>query len=177
MKPIIASSTLKIVAPGIFLAIATILLGQILGIVFGLNEEAIQDRLHASAVAVRETVYHNDDGAIEKVEAKAWIYMQRSHLHAGALGTTAVTLIILAVLMGIARWALLALSLALGAGGFGYSFFWMWAGFRAPGLGGTGAAKESLRWLAMPSSGAYVVATVGILVLISVNFLKAREEK
>ena len=35
------------------------------------------------------------------------------------------------------------LSLALGIGGLGYSVFWMWAGCIAPGMGFTGAAKES----------------------------------
>jgi multisubunit Na+/H+ antiporter MnhB subunit len=51
------------------------------------------------------------------------------------------------------------LSIALGIGALGYSVFWLWAGFRAPGLGSTGAAKESLAWLAMPSSGIFVLAT------------------
>jgi multisubunit Na+/H+ antiporter MnhB subunit len=57
-------------------------------------------------------------------------------------------------------------SLALGAGGLGYSIFWMWAGFRAPGLGSTGAAKESLKWLAMPSSGGFVLATIAVLIAL-----------
>jgi multisubunit Na+/H+ antiporter MnhB subunit len=59
-------------------------------------------------------------------------------------------------------------------GGLGYSLFWMWAGFRAPGLGGTAAAKESLKWLAMPTSGAFVLATAAVLVLVVVNVLPSR---
>jgi hypothetical protein len=47
----------------------------------------------------------------------------------------------------------------------------MWAGFRAPGLGSTGAAKESLKWLAMPSSGAFVLATVAVLGLLIVTLV------
>ena len=54
---------------------------------------------------------------------------------------------------------------ALGGGALGYSVFWMWAGFIAPGLGSTGAAKESLRWLAMPSAGALMLATAGVAFL------------
>ncbi len=57
------------------------------------------------------------------------------------------------------------LSLALGIGGLGYSVFWMWTGFIAPGMGFTGAAKESLRWLAMPSSGAVMSATAAVVYL------------
>ena len=89
-------------------------------------------------------------------------------LHAGGMGTTALGLILLVGLLGTPRRWTTVLGVALGAGGFGYSFYWMWAGFRALGLGSTGLAKESLKWLAMPSSGAFVLATVAVLfVLIS----------
>jgi hypothetical protein len=47
----------------------------------------------------------------------------------------------------------------------------MWAGFRAPALGGTSAAKESLAWLAIPSSGLFVLATVAVLVLLGLTAL------
>jgi hypothetical protein len=57
------------------------------------------------------------------------------------------------------------LALALGIGALGYSVYWMWAGFIAPGLGGTGAAKESLRWLAIPSAGAVMLATAAVAYL------------
>jgi hypothetical protein len=77
-------------------------------------------------------------------------------------------LILLLGLLGTSRAWTMAVGLGLGVGGFGYSVFWMWAGFRAPALGSTGAAKESLKWLAMPSSGAFVVATVTVLVLLIV---------
>jgi hypothetical protein len=151
---------------GLALSILTILLGQFLGIIFGLNEDAVKSQLHTSATAVRDTVYQGDDEAMNKVESKSWTYMKRAHLHAGGMGTTALALIVLIGLLGLSPRASTAISVGLGAGGFGYSIFWMWAGFRAPGLGGTGAAKESLRWLAMPSSGAFVLATIGVLVIV-----------
>jgi hypothetical protein len=56
-------------------------------------------------------------------------------------------------------------SFALGAGGLLYSIYWMWAGFRAPGMGGTHPARESLDWLAIPSSGMFVFATITVLVV------------
>lgn len=144
----------------------TIFYGQAMGIVFGLNEAAIKNELKHSASEVQESVYQGDEALIRAVTSKSWAYMKRAHLHAGGMGTTAVCLIVLVCFMTPSRRLLQAISLGLGAGGFGYSIFWMWAGFRAPSLGGTGAAKESLKWLAMPSSAVFVLATVAVLVLL-----------
>ncbi|MFA5504281.1 MAG: hypothetical protein WC314_05800 [Vulcanimicrobiota bacterium] len=89
------TSLLRPASVGLVLATLTILFGQFLGIVFGLNEDAIKHRMQASAVEVRESVYHNDDAAIKAVLDKSWTYMKRAHLHAGAMGTTALALIVL----------------------------------------------------------------------------------
>ena len=122
-------------------------------------------RLAASAAAVTATDYHGDAAAAEPVIAKSWDYMQRAHLHGGAIGTAAIGMIVVLLLIGSTPRTIRVLSLALGAGALGYSVFWMWAGFIAPGLGSTGAAKESLRWLAMPSSGAVMLATAVVAFL------------
>lgn len=151
--------------PGLVLAVSTVLLGFVLGGLFGLNEDLIKDRLAASAAAVTATVYHGDAAAAEPVIAKSWQYMQRAHLHGGAIGTAAIGMILVLLLIGTAPRILRILGLALGGGGLGYSVFWLWAGFIAPGLGSTGAAKESLRWLAMPSAGAVMLATAGVAFL------------
>jgi hypothetical protein len=159
---------LHAVLPGLLLATLTLLLGFGLGVVFGLNEEAITSRLAAAAAAAPASVYNGDASAIKVVLAKSWAYMQRSHLHAGALGTTAVALSLIVVLLGIKPLLARVISISAGAGGLGYSLFWVWAGARAPGLGSTGAAKESLSWLAIPSSGLVVAATcavAGLLIL------------
>ena len=153
------SSALRAALPGLALAAFTILLGFGLGGLFGLNEDIIKRRLAASASAVTATVYQGDATAAAPVLAKSWEYMQRAHLHGGAIGTAAVGLILVLLLIGATPRAVRVLGIALGAGGLGYSAFWLWAGFIAPGLGSTGAAKESLRWLAMPSSGAVMLAT------------------
>ncbi|KAB2646691.1 MAG: hypothetical protein DVB27_06415 [Verrucomicrobia bacterium] len=165
-------SHLRAASAGLVLAIFTILYGQGIGIVFGLNEDGIKSRLKASAAEVRDSIYKGNDDAIKAVLDKSWAYMQRAHLHAGGMGTTAVSLIVVLCLLGASQRATAAIGVALGAGGLGYSVFWMWAGFRAPGLGSTGAAKESLKWLAMPSSGAFVLATVAVLALLSVSMLR-----
>ena len=168
------TSHLRAASAGLVLAVLTILLGQGMGIVFGLNEDTIKSRLKASAAEVRTTVYKSDDAAIKAVQDKSWNYMQRAHLHAGAMGTTALSLIILLCLLGTSRRVTATLGIALGAGGFGYSLFWMWAGFRAPALGSTGAAKESLKWLAMPSSGAFVLASIAVLVVLIAATLRGK---
>ncbi len=151
--------------PGLALAVFTVLFGFAMGGIFGLNEDLIKDRLAASAAAVTSTVYRGDPAAAEPVVAKSWEYMQRAHLHGGAIGTAAIGMIVVMLLIGTPPRTLRVLGLALGLGALGYSVFWMWAGFIAPGLGSTGAAKESLRWLAMPSSGAVMLATAAVVVL------------
>lgn len=148
---------------GLLLAVLMILFGQGLGIVFGLNEAAIKSRLKASAVEVRDTVYRNDDVAIKAVQDKAWIYMQRAHLHAGAMGGNAPGLIILVVLLGTSPHIATATTIAARRRRFGLLSLLAEAGFRAPSLGGTTPAKESLERLAMPSSGAFVLATVTVI--------------
>lgn len=161
---------------GLILAVLTVLFGQVLGVLFGLNEELIHGRLEASAEAVRSQVYHDDEAAMKATVDKSWRYMLRAHLHAGSMGTTALALIVTVCLLGIPPRAKTVLGLLLGAGGLGYSVFWLWAGFLAPGLGSTGAAKESLRWLAMPSSGGFVLATVAALVVLAMVRLGRADE-
>ena len=161
--------------PGLFFAVLTLLFGFGLGIAFGLDEDAIKSRLKSSAADARQTVYRGDDAAIKALLEKSWVYMQRAHLHAGGLGTTAVALTLLVVLLGAGPVLTRAISLGLGAGGLGYSVFWLWAGFRAPSLGATAAAKESLKWLAMPASGAVVTATAAVAFLIVSAMIPRRQ--
>ena len=163
--PLWQTKPLRAALPGLTLAVLAVLFGFLMGGVFGLNEDIIKHRLAASAAAVTATVYHGDAAAAEPVVAKSWEYMQRAHLHGGAIGTAAIGMIVVLLLVGTAPRVVRVLGVALGAGALGYSIFWMWAGFLAPGLGGTGAAKESLRWLAMPSSGAVMLATAAVAFL------------
>jgi hypothetical protein len=156
------ANLLRAALPGLAVAVFTVLFGFAMGGIFGLNEDVIKDRLAASAAAVTATAYNGDVTTAEPVIAKSWEYMQRAHLHGGAIGTAAIGMIVVLMLVGTAPRTMRILSLALGIGGLGYSVFWMWAGFIAPGLGSTGAAKESLRWLAMPSSGAVMLATAAV---------------
>lgn len=152
--------------PGVFFSVLTLLFGFGMGIVFGVNEDAVKSRLKADAEAVKATAYKGDDAAVKLVLERAWTYMKRAHLHAGGLGAAGLVLALVVVALGAGAGATRWISLALGVGGLGYSIYWMWAGFRAPGLGGTGPAKESLKWLAMPTSGAVLLATIAVAWLV-----------
>jgi hypothetical protein len=152
--------------PGLSLALLTVLFGQAIGIAFGAAEDAMKARLRDDAAAVTATLYKGDPALAKPVVDKAWVYVQRAHLHAGAMGTTALVLIVLLAALDAPRGPTRLVAWALGAGGLAYSVYWLWAGFLAPGLGSTGAAKARLAWLALPSSGAYVVATAAALALL-----------
>jgi multisubunit Na+/H+ antiporter MnhB subunit len=49
-----------------------------------------------------------------------------------------------------------------GLGALGYGVYWLLAGLLAPGLGSTGAAKESLAWLAVPGAAMCILGLVGM---------------
>jgi hypothetical protein len=66
-------------------------------------------------------------------------------------------------------------STLLGIGAIGYPLFWMLAGLKAPALGSTGAAKESLSWLAIPSAACLVTGGLITLALtVSQTFGRGR---
>lgn len=156
---------LKHVRVGIILALFAIFLGFSLGGAFGYMEDTLKGGLKADAEAVRETVYGGDAELLKKTVDKSWVYFQRSHLHWAALGTAALAQILLLSLLNIPSRLKAGVAVMLGSGAVGYGLFWLWAGTRAPGLGGTGAAKESLTWLGMPSSGFCLVGTLLVIVL------------
>ena len=78
----------------------------------------------------------------------------------GAAALGAIAAIVLLTGMGpVARWS----ALFFGAGALLYSIFWLWAGFKAPGLGSTGAAKEALSFIAVPGAGLALLGVAGAL--------------
>ncbi len=150
---------------GLVLALLTLALGFGLGAAFGAAEESLKADLAARAAAVLDSVYHGDQAKVDSVLSKSWVYYQRAHLHAGAMGTAALAMMLLLAQLDAPRRLKTATSIALGLGGLGYSSYWLLAGRAAPALGSTGAAKASLEWLAVPTSGMFIV---GLFVLIGV---------
>ena len=152
---------LRPLAPGILFAMLAIAFGFGLGTAFGLVEDSMKDHLSESASAVLATAYGGDADAAKAVTKKSWTYFKRSHLHANALGTTALAVCLLLALLGPPDRLARGSALLFGVGALAYGVFWLFAGLRAPGLGSTGAAKESLAWLAIPAVGALLLGLVG----------------
>jgi hypothetical protein len=162
---------------GVLLALLSIGFGFGLGGVFGLFESEIEGHLESEGRVVLESAYGGDEAAMKKVTSKSWIYLKRAHLHGGAIGTAALALCMLLAFLERSSSAVRGgVSAALGLGAFGYPIFWMLAALRAPGLGGTGAAKETLGWLAIPSSGLIIAGLLAVLVLFAMEAFASRED-
>ncbi len=158
---------LREVRIGTVFALATMLLGFGLGGVFGLAEESLKGDLDRRGKAVLESIYAGNDAKRIETRDKAWTYYKRAHLHAGAMGTSALAMsMLLAKLPGATRLRS-SIAIALGIGGLGYGLFWLLAGMRAPGLGSTGLAKESLKLLSMPSAGLFLLGTLLVMALFA----------
>ncbi len=152
---------------GSLLACLSIAHGFGLGGVFGAFEKNIKNHLKAEAKAVVDSAYGGDAAAMKKVTDKSWVYCRRAHLHGTAVGTSALALsLMMLFFVGTSQKTCGFVSGALGAGALGYSLFWLLAALRAPGLGGTGAAKETLQWLAFPSAGLAIAGLLAVLVLL-----------
>lgn len=161
---------------GVLLSLIAILSGFVLGGVFGGLEDQLKADLASSAAAVVDEVYEGDAQAAGSVVDRAWSYYERAHLHWGAIGAATLALsILLAGVMGSTRGARLA-SLAMGLGAVLYPTYWLLAGRRAPALGGTGASKETLQWLAVPSAGLLLLGTAAALVLVAARLLGSKPD-
>lgn len=152
-----ANNRLRPLRVGLILALLAIAFGWGLGGVFGAAEASVKGVLADSGAAALADAYGGDSAKMEKVVSKSWSYLKRAHLHGGVLGASAVSLILLLASLGIPTRATRIAASVLGFGSLGYGVYWLLAGFRAPGMGSTGLAKESLDWLAIPSAGGLLV--------------------
>lgn len=153
--------------PGVLLSLLTLFFGFALGGVFGGAEDWLKGDLKSRGEAVLDTAYNGDLAAMAKVTDKSWVYYKRAHLHANGLGTSSLAMIlVIAACSGVNhKWRWFT-SLGLGIGSLGYSLFWLFAGLRAPGLGGTGAAKDSLEWLAVPNAGLLLLGVLSVIGIV-----------
>ena len=153
----------KPIAVGAIFALLSILFGFGLGIVFGAFEANLKKQLEASGTAALQSVYQGDVAAKDAVVKKSFDYVVRAHLHGGGIGGAALGAIAALILLTSLGLVAQASAVAFGAGALLYSIFWLWAGFLAPGLGGTGAAKEALNFIAMPGAGLAIAGAAGTL--------------
>ncbi len=175
------SQQLRPVREGLLIGIVTVAFGWGLGVAFGGAEDFLKGGLKDSADKSFALYLSKSGGDQAAARAsmlatidKAWTYYQRAHLHAGAIGSVVIGLCLALAHVDGRRGLRRLASLLLGVGGLGYSSFWMLAARRAPGLASTGSAKESLVWLATPSTGALVVG-LGLALGLLVASLYGRE--
>jgi hypothetical protein len=157
------------------IALCATLFGHGIGIAFGVAEDSIKGSLQAGADAVLADKYGGDAAKAKSVVDKSFTYVKRAHMHAGALGTGALVLaLVLAFLGAPALRFRQAVAVASSIGALGYGLYWLLAAFAAPGLGGTGAAKEAYAWIGLPTSALVVAGTVGGLVCVVLSIVSAR---
>lgn len=166
------SEALRSVRWGLILSMLAIAFGFGLGGAFGAAEDSLKGYLQSQGEAALTSVYAGDSEKMASVVSKAWTYFKRAHMHGGGIGSTTLALSLL--LGGLSGAAALraAAAAGMGLGALGYSVFWLLAGLRAPGLGGTDAAKESLAWLAIPSTGLLLLGLLLTLILTAVTCWK-----
>ena len=181
----VAVIDLRPVRFGLALGLVAVLFGWGLGVVFGLDEHGYRQRFVADAERNRAFYVQkagSEEGAtalIKRIDESAWTYSLRAHMHAGGIGSIAIGGSVVLSLLSVGPMPKLVASTLLGVGSIGYPLFWLLAGMRAPGLGSTGAAKESLQWLAVPSAGglfAGALLTLG-LVVADLFFRRASRER
>ena len=162
---------------GLLFALITLVYGFGLGGTFGAFEENIKQTLKNDAREVLATAYNGDEAKMKKIMDKSWVYFKRAHLHANGLGTASLVLILLVSFLPINNKVKSINAIFLGVGSLGYALFWMLAGLKAPGMGSTGLAKESLAWLAFPSSGLCIIGLIMIVASVIISlFVKAEKQ-
>lgn len=159
---------------GLLLSLIAVLSGFALGGVLGTFEEELEAGLVQSAESVLAEAYAGDrDAALEVVE-EAWVYYQRAHLHWGSIGAATLAISLLLSIAVRPSPASRLASLAMGLGALGYPAYWLLAGKTAPKLGGTGAARATLQWVAVPTAGLLLLGTSVALVLLSARLFGSR---
>lgn len=161
---------------GIVLSLLTIFSGFALGTAFGANEAGMKQALHDAGDEVLDSVYGGDVARKDAVVAKAWTYLQRAHLHGGAIGTTA--LVSIALLILVCRPGVLAniTAVSFGAGSMLYYAYWLAAGFQGPSVGDMHQVKESLDFLAIPGAGLCLLGVLGTLICVIIAAIRRPAE-
>ncbi len=92
--------------------------------------------------------------------------MKRAHLHSQTMGVISIVLSLVAAGLVFPPSLQTGISLLSGLGSIGYGLFWLLAGFLAPGMGGTGVAKETVGLVAQVSAGSFFIAGVTLFCVL-----------
>ena len=156
---------------GVLIAMLAILFGGALGISFGCCEHDIKDHLRSSAEAVLADKYKGNPELAKKVTDKAWIYFKRAHFHSQTMGVISIVFSLLIASLNFRPKYQLGISILSGSGALGYGIFWLLAALLAPGMGSTGAAKESVGIIAQLSGAAFITSGAVVFALLVFRFI------
>ena len=120
---------------GLVLSMLTLLFGIGMGVVFGVNEDGVQDYIKDGIAAHAQL--HD-----QQSQSKIWRYAQRAHFHATGVGGFTLAMILLVGATPMTRRFKAAVSTLIGVGSF-YSLAWLSMFLLAPSLG-RGAAHDAL---------------------------------
>ena len=152
---------------GVLVAMMSILFGGSMGLSFGCCEDNIKGIFKGNAEKALSGVYGGDQAKADEVVKKSWVYMKRAHLHSQTMGVISIAFSLLVAWLSFPARAQMGISLLSGLGSMGYGVFWLLAAFLAPGMGSTGAAKESIAVIAQASGAAFFIAGVSLFGLLA----------
>ena len=156
---------------GILLSVITLTFGLTMGALLAGLEDNFREHLKAKAEKVLDTRYEGNTQQMERTANRSLGYVRRAHFHGAGLGIATMGLIFVLMLLSADNRIKKITAICLGFGALGYSTFWLFAGLRAPGMGGTELAVESLNWFAIPMAGLCILGAVTVLgLLISTLF-------
>ena len=128
------------------LAIAGMILGVLIAILFGTNEALFKNKIAQDLLQNEKIIQIQDVEAkkltIAKEKSKNWRYYQRFHFHASAISTMSLALLIFLSFAVAPAMITLICSYMISIGGFLYPFVWLFAGIYGP-IMGRHEAKES----------------------------------
>lgn len=160
---------------GLVLAMIAILFGGSMGLGFGCCEDSFKDTFKENAAAALVEKYDGNQKSADKVAKKAWVYMKRAHLHSQTMGVISIAFSLIAAGLMFPSILQKGISILGGAGSLGYGLFWLFAGYLAPGMGSTGAAKESVGLLAQASAGAFYVSAMALFGFLAYKIFILKE--
>ncbi len=166
----------KYIRYGVILALLSILYGGLLGLGFGCCEDFFKQSFKNDAAVLLKEKYNNDQDKANKVTKKSWVYMKRAHLHSLTMGVISIVLSLVAAGLAFSPKLQTGISFLSGLGSIGYGLFWLLAGFRAPGLGSTDLARESVGLLAQISTVSFMIAVITLLGIFGYKVFSQKEK-
>lgn len=153
---------LKPVALGVFLALATLFLGELHGLSFGAKEDAIKASFTESAKANAAALGSEEN--MKKATDDAWKYLKRAHEHYMGLGAMGMVLCLFVGMSPAKDVHKTIVSAAVGFGALVYPLFWTLVSCKAAAVGGH-AAKESLAIMAQAGAGVGFLGLLGVILI------------